>query len=178
VNRRKAAETLSGFSWFTDDGHDIHPDFAQAHRLLCMVVPNAMSCDETDHDNPKRIKTAPWRSAAFGQMVECLDTWMPYLRSKQLMGKRGHPPLARDRSHGFPLVSSYEVNMNTKPLPHVVFNDTWYNVQHVTKKRKLATSDVIVILLIVSLHIFAGEFGLIVFIVAVQRYYASICYVK
>jgi hypothetical protein len=68
--------------------------------------------------------------------------------------------------------------MNTKPLPRVVFNNTWYNVQHVTKKRKLATSDVIVILLIVSLHIFAGEFGFVVFIAAIQRYYASICYVK
>jgi hypothetical protein len=128
----------------------MHPDFGKAHQLLQSVAPDAMSSDESDGDNPKNIKIPLWRSAAFGLMVECLDTWLPFLRSRQLMGTRGHPPASRVRSHGLHLVSS---NVSLKQQPRVIFDDVWYNAQHSNKRRTLASNEGIEIPLIVSLRI-------------------------
>jgi hypothetical protein len=132
-----------------DGGQVIRPDFGQARRVLESVTAGAMSSDESDSAapaSPRKIKSAPWRSDALGNMLSSLDTWRTYLRSKELTGTPGTVPLARIRFHSQQLVSSTIL----KEYPRTVYDNTWLASRNIAQQDKLKILEDIQVPVIVS----------------------------
>jgi hypothetical protein len=148
-HRRTTAVALSGYSRFTDNGQVIRPDFAQAVRVLDSVTAGAMSSDESNGGapaSPRKIKSAPWRSDALGNMLSSLDLWWTYMRSRELTGTPGTVPLARIRFHDQQLVSS----KTPRWYPRTMYDDTWFTSRNIVQQNKLGVCEDIRVPIIVS----------------------------
>jgi hypothetical protein len=107
-----------------------------------------MSSDDSDtgDDYTRNVKTAPWRSIAFSEMLASMDTWHTYLRSKRLVGTPGHPGFSRIRFHNRQLIGS----TFPKGDPRTVYDDTWYGSHDQMQRSKLGAGGDIEIPVIVS----------------------------
>jgi hypothetical protein len=117
--------------------------------VLDSVTAGAMSSDESDSGtpaSPKKIKSAPWRSDALGNMLSSLDLWRMYLCSRELTGTPGIVPVTRVRFHGQQLV----ILKTPNGYPRTMYDDTWLTSQNIPQQTKLGICEDIWVPIIVS----------------------------